>query len=85
MGKIHVYMWLHTASLKSTAGNKTRCFLSPFRIPTSSRLALTEALRNDCIAATSTALPIPTEENESCGYKIVPCLSKVTQHSSTAD
>ena len=29
-GKIHVDMWLHTASIKSTVGNNTRLFLSPF-------------------------------------------------------
>ena len=27
MDEVHVYMWLHTASIKTTAGNKTRLFL----------------------------------------------------------
>ena len=85
MGKIHVYMWLHTASLKSTAGNKTKFFPCPFRIPTSSCLTLAEAFRNDYIAACSKARRSANEENESGGYVIVPCPSKVTQHRSTAD
>ena len=28
MGKVHVYMCLHIASIKSTAGNKTSLFLA---------------------------------------------------------
>ena len=83
--KVHVYKWLHTASIKSTAGNKTRLFTSSFHISTSSRLTLAETLRNDLVAACSTALRSATEENESGGYVYVPCPSKVTQHSSTAD
>ena len=76
--KVHVYMWLHTASIKSTAGNKTRLFRSPFHITTSSRLTLAEAFRNDHVAACNTALRSSTEENESCGYVTVPCASKIT-------
>ena len=85
MDKVHVYLWLHTASIKSTAGNKTRFFPSPFHIATSWRLTLAEAFRNDHVAAWSNALRCATEENESGGYVTVPCPSKVTQHSSTAD
>ena len=85
MDKVHVYMWLHTASIKSTAGNKTRLSLSPFHISASSRLTLVEAFQNDHVAACNTALGSATEENESGGYVTVPCSSKVTQHSSTAD
>ena len=83
--KVHVDMWLHIASNKSTARNKTRLFPSPFHISTSSRLTLAEALRNDDVAACSTALRSATEENEWGGYVTVPCPSKVTQHSSRAD
>ena len=85
MVTVHVYTWLHTASIKSTAGNKTRFFSSPFHISTSSCLTLAEAFRNDHGVACSTALRSATEENESVGYVSVPCPSKVTQHSRTAD
>ena len=85
MDKVHVYMWLQTASIKSTAGNKTGRFISPFHISTSSRLALAKAFRSDHVAACSTALRIVPEENESGGHVVVPCPSKVKQHSSTAD
>ena len=84
-GKIHVYMWLHYASVKSTVGNKTRPFPSPFHVSTSSRLTLAEAFWNDYVAACSTTLRSATEEIESSGYVTVPCPSKVTKHSSTAD
>ena len=83
--KVHVYMWLHTALTKFTAGNKTRLFLSLFYVSTSSRLTLAGAFRSDYVAACSTAVRSATEENESGGCATVPCPSKVTQHSSTAD
>ena len=85
MDKVHVYMWLHTASTKCIAGNKTGFFPSPFHISTSSRLTLAEAFRNDHVAACSTGLRSATGENESGGYATVPCPSKMTQDSSTAD
>ena len=78
-------MWLHTASIKSTARNKTRHFPSPFHIFTGSRLTLAGAFRNDNVAACSTARRSATEENESGGYVIAPCPSKVTQHSSVCN
>ena len=78
-------MWLHTASIKSTFGNKTRFFPSPFHVSTSSRITLAGAFRSAHVAACSTALRSATEENESGGYVTVPCPSKVKQHSSTAD
>ena len=71
--------------IKSTAGNKTRCFPKPFHISTCSRLTLAEAFRNDHVATCSTALRSATEENESGDYVTVRCPSKVTQHSSTED
>ena len=83
--KVHVYMWLKTVLIKSIAGDKTSFFLSPLHISTSSRLTLAGAFRNDYVAACSTALRSATEENESSGYVTVPCPSKETQHSSTAD
>ena len=81
-GKVHVYMCLHNASIKSTAGNKARPFLSPFLISTSRFLNLAEALRNDYVAACSTALRSATEKNEMGGYATVPCPS--TLHSLVA-
>ena len=84
MDKVHVYIWLHAASIKSTAGIKTRLFRNPFHISTSSGPTLAEAFRNEHIAACRTALRSATE-NESGGYATVPCPSIVTQHSSTAD
>ena len=63
--KVHVYMWLHTASIKSTVGNKTRLFPSPFHVSTSSRFTLAGAFRSDYVAACSTALRSAAEENES--------------------
>ena len=85
MDKVHVYMCLHIASIKSTAENQTRLFLSSFLITTSSPLTLAEAFLNDYVAACSTAFRSATEENESGGYVTVPSPSKVTQHSSTAN
>ena len=85
MGKVHVYLWLHTALIKSTVRNKIRLFPSPFHVSTSSRLTLAEALRNDHVATCSTALRTATEENESAGYVTVPCPFKVTQLSTTVD
>ena len=78
-------MWLDTASIESTVGNKTRFFPTPFHVSTSSRLTLAGAFRNDYVASCSTALRNATEENESGGYVTVPCPSKLTQHSSSAD
>ena len=78
-------MWLHNASIKSTVGNKSRLFPSPFHVSTSSRLTLAGAFRSDHVTACSTALRSAAEENESCGYVTVPCPSKMKQHSSTVD
>ena len=78
MDKVHVYMCFHIASIRSTAGNKTRYFHNPFLISTSWFLILAEAFRNDHVAACSTALRSATEKNELCGYVTVPCSSKMT-------
>ena len=83
--KIHVYMWLNTASSKSHVGNKTRLFRSPFHVSTSSGLTLAGAFRSNRVDACSTALRSASEENESCGYVAVPCPPKVKQRSGTAD
>ena len=85
MGKVLVYMRLHIASITSTAGNKTRLFPSPFFISTGGFLILAEAFRNDQVAACSTALRSATEKKEKGGYVTVPCSSKMTRRSSTAD
>ena len=78
-------MCLHTASIKSIAVKKIRLFLSPFLIFTSWFFTLAEAFRNDHVAACSSALRSATEKNEMGGYVTVPCSSKMTQRSSTAD
>ena len=79
-------MRLHIVlNIKSTAGNKTRLFPGLFLIFTSWFLILAEAFRNDHVAAFSTALRGATEKNERVGYVTVPCSSKMTQRSSTAD
>ena len=83
--KVHVFIWLHTASIKSTVGNKTRLFPSTFHVSTSSSLNLAGAFRGDYVAACSTAFRNTTEENDSGGYVDVPCPSKVKQRKSTAD
>ena len=62
MEKFHDYMWLHTASIKSTAENKTKLFPSPFRISTSSHLTWAGAFRGDHVAACSTAFRSATEK-----------------------
>ena len=85
MDKVHVYMWLHTASIESTAGNKTTLFPSSFYVSTGSRFTLAGAFRKDHVAACSTAFRSATEVNESVGYVTVLCPSKVTQRGSTAD
>ena len=78
-------MFLHNASIKSTAGNRTRLFRSPFLISTSWFLILAEAFQNDHVAACSTALCSATEKNEMGGYVTVPCSCKMTQRSSSTD
>ena len=77
-------MWLHTAWIKSTVGNKTTLFPSPFHVFSSSRLTLVGEFRSDYVAACNTAFRSATEENQSRGYVAVPCPSKVKQRSSTA-
>ena len=85
MDKVHVYRFLHIASIKSTAGNNTKLFLSPFPISTIWFLILAEAFRNDHVAACSNALGIATEKNEMGGYVTGPSSSKMTQRCSAAD
>ena len=72
MNKVHVYTCLHFASIKSTAGNNTSFFPSPFLISACPFLILAEAFRNDYIAACSIALHNATEKNELGGYVTVP-------------
>ena len=78
-------MWLHTASIKLTVGNRTRLFPGPFHVSTSSRLTLAGTFRCDHVAACSTALRSATRENESGVYVDVPCPSKVKQRNSRED
>ena len=85
MDELHIYMCFHFASTKSIAGNRTRFFLSPFLIPTSSFLILAKAFRNDYVDTCSTAVRSDTEMNDVGGYQTVPCTSKMTQRSSPAD
>ena len=83
--KVHIYMCLNIASNKSTAGNKTRLLTSLSFISTSWFFILAEAFLNDHVAACSTNLRSATEKNEMGGYVTIPCSSKMTQRSSTAD
>ena len=83
--KILVYMCLQIASIRSTAGNKTRLFPSPLLFSTCWYLFLAEALRNDHVAACSTAPRSAFEKKEMGGYATVPLLCKMTQHKSTGD
>ena len=66
--QVHVYMHLHIASIKYTAGSKTRLFPSPYLTSTSRFLILADAFRNDHVAACSTALRTATEKNEKGGW-----------------
>ena len=84
MDIFHVYMYLRVASIKSTAGNKTRIFPSRFLISTSWFFIMADAFRNDHVAACSTVPLSATEKNEMGGYLTVPCSSKMTQRNSTA-
>ena len=77
-------MCLHTASIESTNGNKTRLFPSPFQVSASSRLTLAGLFRSDHLATCGAALRSATEENESVGCITVPCPSKVTKHRSSS-
>ena len=61
MDKVHVYICLLFATIKSTAGNKTRLFPGPF-------LILAEAFQNEYWGA--------TEEIEMGGYVTVPVRPK---------
>ena len=85
MDKVHVCMFLHIASFKSTAGNRTSFFSSPVFISTSRYLILAKAFGNDDVAAPSTALRSATEKIEMHGYLTFPCWSILTQRSSTED
>ena len=78
----YVYI-LHRLNL--LLGKKTRLSPSPFLNSTRWFGILPEAFRNDHVAACSTALLSATEKNEMGGYVTVPCSSKMTQLSSTAD
>ena len=63
-------MRLHIASGEPTDGNRTKQSPSLFYMST---------IRNDHVAACSTALRSAAEKNEKRGYVIVPCSSKMTQ------
>ena len=78
-------MCLYIALFKSTAGNNTWLFPSPFLISTSWFFILVEAFRNDHVATCSIALRSATVESEMAGYVAVPYSSKMTQPISTAD
>ena len=82
--KVPVYMCLHFASIKSTAGNKSKFFPSPFLICNSRFLNLAEAFLNHYLAACSNALRSATEKKEMGCYVSVPRPSKMKQRSITA-
>ena len=83
--KVHVYIYIHFALIKSTAGNKTTLFPSPFLISICRFLISAEAFQNNYVAACSTALRGAYERNELGGYVTVRCPSKTKQRSSTTD
>ena len=83
--KVHSHKCIHFALIKSTAGNKTRIFPSPFLISTRWLLILTQVFRNDHVAACSTALRSAAEKNEKGDYVTVTFSFKMTQRNSTAD
>ena len=83
--KVHVYMCLHTAMIKSIAGKKTMLSLSPFLVSTSWFLILAKAFRNGYVVLCGTARCSAAEKKEISGHRAVPFLAKMTQHSSTAD
>ena len=85
MGKFYVYMCFHIASNKSTAGNKTKFFPSPYFNSVSCFLIFAEAFLKDHVAACSAALCSVSEMNEMGAYVTAPCSSKKTQRSSTVD
>ena len=85
MSKVHVYLCLHIASIKSTAENRIMFFPSPFLFSISRFFILAKALRNDYVATSSTALRSATKKNEMGGYVTIPRPSKMTQRSSTVD
>ena len=84
MDKVHVYMYLCMASIKSAAGNITRLLPSPFLVSNDWFLVLAEAFRNDHVAAFRTTFGA-TEKKERDGYVTVLYVSKMTQLSSTAN
>ena len=67
-----------TVSFKSTSGNKTRLFPSPFLIATGWFLILAQAFRHRYVVACSTVSRSATAKNKMDGYGTVPCLSKLT-------
>ena len=85
MDKFQLYICLQMAWNKSTAGSKLTFFLGPSLISTRRFLSLAEALRVGYVAACSTALRSATEKNDMGDYVTVPCPSKMTDRSSTAD
>ena len=85
METVQFYMWLHTATIESTAGNKTKFSPSPFHILPPRGSLWPKAFGSDHVAACSTVFLISTEEHGSGGYVTVLYPSKVTQPSSTAD
>ena len=78
------YIWFHCASFKYIFEAELGLFLvrvisiSWFRI-------LADVFRNNYVLACSIAGRSAAEMNEMSGYRTVPCLAKMTKHSSTAD
>ena len=85
MNKDHVYMFSNIASYNTTAENRAKPFPSPFLISTSRFLILERQFQNDHVAACGTSLRSDNEKKEMGGFVTVPCSSKNTQRSNTAD
>ena len=73
------------ASIKSAFGTKLGFFLVRFLLLPAGSDFLAKVFRNDYLAPCSTARRSATEKNEIGGHVTVTCLSKMTQHNSTAD
>ena len=77
------YLRNHCASFVDKFWNGSRLVSSSFILPTSWFPILAQAFRNAYVVACSTARRSAAEKDELSGHGSVPCLTKVTQHSST--
>ena len=74
-----------TASIEYAFWNKTGLVAISFLLATSWFLILAKADRNGYVVACSPARCSAAEKNGLSGYRTVPCLAKVTEHSNTVN